>query len=165
MNAIRLNIQKTLQSGQSLLEVTFATAIVSLVLVAILSTVIQSVQNSRVALEQTQTTQYAQEALEWIRSERDVVGWGVFYSSISERQGGGSFLVYCLTELPSDLVSLFSFGGACEEVDVIGDTAFRREIELAVLSAEEIEVVVEVTRPGRSGDVITRLETRLANWE
>ncbi|MCD8484270.1 hypothetical protein LRY60_01485 [Candidatus Woesebacteria bacterium] len=67
------------QRGQSLIEVTFATAVVSLVLVAILSSVIQSVGNSRVAIEQTQATSLAQESMEWIRNQRDVIGWGVFF--------------------------------------------------------------------------------------
>lgn len=151
------------QQGQSLIEVTFATAVVSLVLVSILSSVIQSVSNSRVALEQTQATSLAQESLEWIRNQRDVVGWGVFSSALEAR---GSDVTYCLSSLPENFaVLLLSSPGSCTDEEVIGDTNFSREIRLQRTSATEVVVESVVTRPSRSGEIATRLETVLTDWE
>lgn len=153
----------TTQTGQSLIEVTFATAVVSLVLVAILSSVIQSVSNSRVALEQTQATSLAQESLEWVRNQRDVVGWGVFSSAIEAR---GNNVTYCLTTLPENFATLLlSTPGECTDEEVITDTNFSRELQLERTSATEVVVVSTVTRPGSSGEITTRLETVLADWE
>lgn len=151
------------QRGQSLIEVTFATAVVSLVLVAILSSVIQSVQNSRVALEQTRTTNFAQEAIEWIRSERDVIGWGVLHSAVNSRAGD---VTYCVPTLPDTFDELLtSQSGECETDEKIPDTEFRRSLQFEVLSATQVEVTARVTRPGSSGEVTTTLNTILADFE
>ncbi len=151
------------RAGQSLIEVTFATAMVSLVLVAILSSVIQSVGNSRVALEQTQATSYAQESLEWVRNQRDVVGWGVFSSALEAR---GSTVEYCVPTLPSTFADLIvSSPGECTDEEVIADTQFLRELTLERVSDTEVVVVSTVTRPGSSGEITTSLETVLADWE
>lgn len=151
------------QAGQSLIEVTFATAVVSLVLVAILSTVIQSVQNSRVSLEQTRATQYAQEVLEWTRSQRDNVGWGVFYSALVNR---GSVVTYCLPSMPVDYATLLAQSpGPCNEEQKMSDSQFQRVMRITVLSPTQVEIVAEVTRPGRTGMITTSLDTILTDWE
>jgi type II secretory pathway pseudopilin PulG len=150
-------------SGQSLIEVSFATAIVSLVLVAILSTVIQSVQNSRVSLEQTRATQYSQEALEWARSQRDLSGWGVFSSSISTV---GPNITFCVSAVPEDLETLLAQPvGDCDDETFIGETQFQRHVIFDVLSPTQIQVTAEVTRPGKTGVITTTLETILADYE
>ncbi len=97
-------------AGQTLVEVTFATAVISLVLVALLSTVIQSLRNARVSLEQTKSTQYAQEVVEWLRSVRDREGWGQFYGNLASV---GADLTYCLPTIASssaDLILLAAGG-------------------------------------------------------
>ncbi len=151
------------QSGQSLIEVTFATAVVSLVLVTILSSVIQSVSNSRVALEQTKATSLAQESLEWTRNQRDITGWGVFSSALEARGGD---VTYCLASLPDNFaVLLLSTPGSCSEDEVVPETTFIRELHLFRTSATEVVAESFVTRPGRSGVITTRLETVLKDWE
>ncbi|MCD8507251.1 hypothetical protein LRY65_00135 [Candidatus Woesebacteria bacterium] len=151
------------QRGQSLIEVTFATAVVSLVLVAILSSVIQSVGNSRVAIEQTQATSLAQESMEWIRNQRDVIGWGVFSSALEARGGD---VTYCVPSLPATFADLITATpGECTDNEVVTDTQFQRELRLQRLSDTEVAVESMVTRPGRSGEITTRLETVLADWE
>lgn len=151
------------QAGQSLIEVTFATAVVSLVLVALLSSVIQSLSNSRVSLEQTRSSQYAQEVLEWLRRTRDNEGWGEFYTNISSV---GSSLTYCLPTVATDSAALIGLNeGACSELQVISGTSFRRELDLEVLSPTQIQATARVIRPGRSGTIITSLETLLGDWQ
>src|SRR5690348_13885888 len=99
------------QSGQSLIEVMFATAVVALVLIAVLSSIILSLRNARFALEQTKATGYAQATLEWLRQQRDIVGWGVFSTSVINR---GSSVKFCLTSLPSDYAALMALNtGDC----------------------------------------------------
>lgn len=152
------------QSGQSLIEVTFATAVVSLVLVTLLSSVISSVQNSRVALEQTRSTQLANETLEWFRGQRDGQGWGPFHSALDAR---GPQLMYCLPALPADFATLMSTSqlAVCSDAQVITGTNFKRRVEVTVVSDTQVRVVSEVSRPGKSGTITTTLETILTHWE
>lgn len=150
-------------SGQSLIEVTFATGVVALVLVALLSGVIQAMQSSRVSLEQTRSTQYAQEGLEWTRGERNRLGWGPF---LSYTQTASNPVTFCLETLPVDFPTLFSLAaGPCTSEQVVGEGPYRREIMLRVLSAEQVEVTVSVTRPGEQGDIITSQASILSDWE
>lgn len=152
------------RSGQSLIEVTFAIAVVSLVLVTLSSSVISSVQNSRVALEQTRSTQYAQEALEWFRGQRDAIGWGPFHSALDAR---GPQLLYCLPSIPADFATLMSDSqeAACPEEDVIPSTNFSRRVEINVVSDTQVRVVSSVSRPGKAGTITTTLETIFTHWE
>ncbi len=150
-------------SGQSLVEVAFATMVVSMVLVALLSSIIQSMRNSRVALEQTKANQYAEETLEWLRQERDANGWGVFQSSLANE---GTNLTFCVATISADLAELLDAGtGACTEEDVIPNTIFTRELDIDVLSTTQVRATTTVNRPGRSGTITTQLETILSDTQ
>ncbi len=151
------------QAGQSLIEVTFATAVVSLVLVALLSSVIQSLRNARVSLEQTKSTQYAQEVIEWLRSVRDQEGWGTFYGNLASV---GNDTIYCLPAVASSSADLIALEvGACDEITVITATNYRRQVELQLPAANQVKAIVSVSRPGRTGTITTTLETVLGDWE
>lgn len=150
-------------SGQTLVEVTFATAVVSLVLVALLSSVIQSLRNARQSLEQTKSTQYAQEVLEWLRGTRDREGWGVFYGNLV---AVGTDLTYCLPAVASDSADLVLLDlGACAEDEVIPDTIYTRQLRLEILSTSQIKATSQVSRPGRAGTITTTIESLLGDWE
>lgn len=149
------------QKGQSLIEVAFATAVVSIVLVALLSSVIQAMSNSRVALEQTKTTQYQQEVVEWLHQQRDVEGWGVF---ASEFAAVGNDLTYCLPSVPEDFAALTnSESGPCDNEEVIPETLFQRSLGVEVLSPQEIRFTVSVTRPGKSGIITSQYQVVLSD--
>lgn len=151
------------QSGQSLIEVTFATGVVALILVTLLSGVIQAMQSSRTALEQSRSTQYAQEGLEWVRGERNRLGWGPFLSSI---QASGNPVTHCVPTIPADLATLLAdASGECATEQVIEESPYRRSITFQVLTQEQIRVTVNVVRPGEQGDVITTQTSLLSDWE
>lgn len=137
--------------------------VVSLVLVALLSSIIQSMRNSRVALEQTKSTQYANEVLEWLRQERDARGWGVFASSLA---AVGSDLTYCVATMSADINALLDSGtGVCEEGETIAETVYTRELNITIVSSQEIQAEAVVRRPGKSGVITTTLETRLSDTQ
>lgn len=153
-------------SGQSLIEVTFAAAVVGLVLVAILSTVIATIRQARIALEQTQATQYGQAAVEWLRSTRDQQGWGAWYSELADR---GATQTYCWPTLPNTFDAwLAQSTGACNENETIPpDSEFQRQIQLQIGGGpvEEVTITITITRPGQGGEVINTFTTTLTNWE
>jgi type II secretory pathway pseudopilin PulG len=149
------------QAGQSLIEVAFATAVVSVVLVGLLTSVTQSMSNSPIALEQTRSTQYAQEVIEWLRQRRDVEGWGTFANNFS---AVGANLLYCLPTLPATTEALVGAGtGVCDENGVIPETAYVRELQVESLSATEIRFTVTVDRPGKGGTVTTQYQAVLSD--
>lgn len=151
------------QAGQSLIEVAFATAVVSVVLVGLLSSVIQSMSNSRIALEQTRSTQYAQEVIEWLRQRRDVEGWGTFATNFS---AVGTDLLYCLPTLPDSTSALVGAGsGMCDENGSIPETEYVRELQVETLSATEMRFTVTVDRPGKGGIVTTKYQAVLSDAE
>lgn len=154
-------MKRTRSAGQSILEVLFATAVVALVLVAILSTIIASLRNARSSMEQSQTTSYANEVLEWLRRERDQQGWVVFSES---GPGVGNTVVYCLDVLPASIQALSSKSGVCGST-TIPDSAFIRQLSLQRLSDEEIEASITVTRPSRAGTTETLLKGRFTKWQ
>lgn len=153
------------QKGQSLIEVTFASAVVALVLVAVLSLVITSLQQARRALEQPKATQHAQAAVEWIRSQRDQAGWGSFYSALAAK---GGTQTYCWQELPVDFSTwVAQSDGECDPEDVMPETDIQRTILLNVVAGppQSIEVQVEVARPGQGGEIVNTLQTSFTDWE
>lgn len=59
------------QSGQSLFEVVVALAISALVVVALVSLVSGSIRNATFSKNKSLASNYAQEAVEWLRGQRD----------------------------------------------------------------------------------------------
>ena len=153
---------KRFELGQSILEILFATAVVALVLVAILSTIIASVRNSRTSLEQSRATSYANEALEWFRKERDTLGWVAFSSN---GPGVGSTQTYCFATYPSGIELINSVVGECEMNQTIPDSVFRREIVLQRLNQDDLVVTVTIYRPSRAGETATVLQGRFSQWQ
>ncbi len=151
------------EAGQSIIEVLFATLVVALVLVAVLSTIITSFRNARISLEQSRSTKYASEVNEWLRRHRDAIGWQEFAEVVGPVGAAGT---YCLPIVPNSFDSLAEY--ATPECDVnqsIEGTDFYRELNLNRISEEEVESVVTVYRPGRAESVPTVITNRFSKWQ
>jgi len=149
------------QAGVSLLEVLFATAAVSLVMVAVLSTIISSLQNSRSSLEQAKATQYSREVLEWLRQERDSIGWTAF----AENMPSTGTNTYCLSNMPLSVGGLSDMAGECEEDQEIANTIYTRSLDITRTNAGQVDVEVTISRPDSTGTVTTRTNMTLAEWQ
>jgi type II secretory pathway pseudopilin PulG len=153
---------KHVELGQSILEILFATAVVALVLVAVLSTIIASLRNSRTSLEQTRATNYANEALEWFRKERDTLGWAAFSQP---GPGVGATQTYCFATYPSGIELINTVAGVCESTQTIPDSVFRREVLISRLTPDDLTVTVTIFRPSREGETATVLQGRFSQWQ
>lgn len=60
-----------LQRGQSLFEVVLALGVIAAITVGIVSLTVSSIRNAAFSKNKTLAGRYAQEAIEWLRSERD----------------------------------------------------------------------------------------------
>lgn len=136
------------QSGQSLIEVLTALAVVLLVIIALIRATTIAIKSSDFSKTQALATVYTQEAMEWIRAERDK-GW----DNISDQTPVNSL---CLNELSW-------LGGSC---DYILADRFKREVSLANVGGEgnKIEVKVVVSWQDAGGDHQSQLTTYLSNW-
>lgn len=99
--------------GQSLFEVLLALFIITLIIVAvvILSTI--SISNSLFSKNKTLASKYTQEAIEWVRSEKES-DINLFFTNLTG--------TYCLDQ------SYFDNPGVCGELEIITDTIFTREM-------------------------------------
>lgn len=69
-----------MRKGQMLLEVVLGLAIVTIVMVALVSLSTRSIKNSDFSRSQAEATSYANEAMEWIRADRNTKGWGAWWN-------------------------------------------------------------------------------------
>lgn len=103
-------------SGQSLFEVTIALGVIALILVGIVPLAITSVRNASFSNNNAQATKYVQEAVEWLRQERDG-DWDNFVQKGNQEN-------YCLRQ------TNWNSSGFCGPTDFIPGTAFLREVNL-----------------------------------
>jgi type II secretory pathway pseudopilin PulG len=73
------------QRGQTIVEILLAAAVVAVALTALVAVVTTSLNHNRMAKERTIATRQAQEALEWVRTIRDVSGsWSGFTAELDK---------------------------------------------------------------------------------
>lgn len=125
--------------GQSLFELVVAIAISALIVVAMVSLAVNSIQNSNYAKNKAVASSYAQQAMEWLRGQRD----GGIDDFISKTQDAGAIKV-CLNEFP-DLIDELVVA-ACSSGTTISGTPFMRQVTFSVAPQNGREVVeAEVT--------------------
>ncbi len=139
--------------GQSLFEVVVAIGIVSAILVGVMSLATDSISNSTFSREQALAQTYTQEAIEWLRGQRDM-DWDTFLGHAS---GGGT--VWCLQTLSWDN------SGACSLSETIPGTNFRRQVNLSTVTMDEVRVVVSTYWEGTGGQHKAEVTTKLNNWK
>lgn len=146
------------QSGQLLIEAIVATVIITLVLVALVSAITFSLTNAQYSRNKALATKYAQEAVEWLRKERDT-GWYTFNSMAPDTS-----TTYCISTFPANISSLT--GGVCAGSYINDDyDVFQREMTLTGNAADDrVTVTVRVywQQGLRTEEVI--VNTYLTKW-
>lgn len=89
--------------GQTLFEVTIAVAVAVMVIISIVAAATVSVRNANFARNQAEATRFAQEALEWIRAQRDASTWEDFLNTVkfNEYPPAVNEISYCLPPILS----------------------------------------------------------------
>lgn len=143
------------QHGQTLVEVVVSIFVISLILIALMSAVNFSLTNTQYAKNKAIATKYAQEAVEWLRSERDS-SWNTFYnrSSIAGR-------TYCVKSVPSWPMT----EGVCNSGDYINNTYFLRQIVLTRSGADKVLINVNISWSQGSRTPSINIGTFLTKWE
>lgn len=158
--------KETRKDGFTIVELVVATAIVSLVLVAVTAGVTFSIRNSRFSQEKSLSVRYAQEGIEWMRYHRDILGWGNFNATLNQRFGSGNSFILCLNNIeletePTQDLSI-NHGGECEENPIEGK--YVRILEVNRQSDNVIELVSRVSWDNSGEPERTIIQTSLYRW-
>lgn len=89
--------------GQSLLEVVIALGIIVVVLVGLVRVTTLSVRNTSSSQNEAQTARYGTEVSEWLKNEKDILGWVSFKDATATSHPG----TWCL---PSSPLTIFPDG-------------------------------------------------------
>lgn len=127
------------ESGQSLYELVVAIAISALIVVAMVSLAVNSIQNSNFSRNKALASTYAQQALEWLRGQRDK-NTSVFIANAGAIAGSHS--VWCLSDISTDTKG-WSISHACGTGDLIAGTPFTREVTFTITTAPSGNKIVE----------------------
>lgn len=136
--------------GQSLVEVMVAVAILALVLTALVLGTTVAMRNANFSKNQAQATKYSQEAMEWLRSQRDQ-GWDAFSSHIGP---------FCLNSL-----TWTGTAGFCSSSNYSLDGMFKRQVVLFNL-VDKVQTKVTVSWQGTSGKIHqSKLTSYFTKWQ
>ena len=153
--------RKSGDAGQTLVEILVAVAMVVLVLVAVVGRSVDSVRNSIFSRNQILATRFAQEGVEWTRSQRDRLGWNALVSALDSDP-----VTYCVLALTDSIENLTS--GTCSSV-ILG-TIFNREVFIDYEDepnppGDYVDITVTVSWSDQVGDHASELGTRLSQWD
>ena len=112
-----------LEKGQSLFEVVVALGISALIIVALVSLVSNSIQNANFSKDKTLAANYAQEATEWLRQQRDSDP-ATFFGTDTVIQA----VPICFDDLNWNNVLNGNIGNCPDGSSISNNTPFTREI-------------------------------------
>lgn len=112
-----MNIQNSTR-GQTLFELVIALGVGTLIVTSIVALVTASLRNSNFAKNKTEANKYTQEALEWLRSEKER-DWAGFWA----RSANPSFWCLVTPSWPGSQ-------GQCSGSQYITGTSFIRQVNL-----------------------------------
>ena len=138
------NLRLDLRRGQTIIEVIMATGVVGLVMTAIVAIASVSVRNTAQAKAKTLGTKFSQEAMDYLRQQRGVLGWESFVATV---QQDGTNARYCLSTIPTSTAAFQALGNrscnANEKVDNKG--IFTRYADLQIINGTPQRLRVTVT--------------------
>jgi Tfp pilus assembly protein PilV len=127
----KLNIFKKADKGQSMFEVVIALLIISMIIVGVVSVSTTSLSNSVFSRNKNQAGKYSQEAIEWLRSQREQSS-STFATNVATAN-------YCLQTLA------WTNTGLCTSSEFIdGSTVFIREVTFST-SIVSTKTIVEAS--------------------
>lgn len=141
-----------IRRGTTILEVIIATAMISMAVISALALATRSQSQNTYARKSAEAGKYASQAADWLRGERDNLG----YTAVASISG-----TYCLASLPASFSQLPS-AGDCGPSDLINNV-FKRSMFLDNLNPDKVIVTINVSWE----EVTTRISTvtlELTQW-
>lgn len=132
LEAVMFAKQKKIKliSGQSMFEVVLALFIITLITVAIVLLSTKSISNSLFSRSKTQASRYSQEAIEWLRNQRETN-----QDTFSTYSGTPT---YCLNSNPPS----FANSGACSSAELIPNTIYKRQLSFTTTTVSGKTIIM-----------------------
>ncbi len=145
---------KKYNKGQSLFEVILALALTTLIMVALVALVSNSIKNSAYSKNKTYATRHTQAASEWLRGQREE-DWDVFSTNF----------LFCPTPPHVQCLDTFAWGncGTCSDTEFI-DNLFKREVSFSDIATDSVTVEVKTYWLDSDGIHEVRSSTILTDW-
>jgi Tfp pilus assembly protein PilV len=148
----KLKIQNLkLLAGQSIFEIVLAVGVVTVVLVALVALVSTAQKNTTAAKNRSEGTRMIQEAIEWLRYQRDL-DWGTFYARTSGNP------TWCLNSLDWNTQS--SCTGSQSGKPFSREVAFTRTPS----DPNTVKAAIKVRWVDGQGSHEIKSETYFTNW-
>lgn len=146
---------KPMLFGQSLFEVVMALAILAVILTGIVSLTSKSVTTASFSKNKAQANRYASEAIEYLRAQKEFLGWPAFQTAVTASGG-----VWCMNDLT------FTVSGACDPANPshnIGSSIFQRTLSTQE-NTDNIDVTVTVSWTDEKGFHETKTVSSISDW-
>lgn len=140
-----------MEKGQSLFEVVLSLAVVTLIIVALVALTSTSIRNANFSRNKSLATRFTQEAIEWLRGERDG-DWDAFATR--------ALTPWCLKSLDWNDAKV----GGCGSTDLISGTIFSREVTFSIIDAVNIDTEVKVYWQDAQGLHEVKTVTTFTDW-
>lgn len=127
-------MKKRNNAGQTIIEIIIATAVVAIVMTALMMGLTYSIKNSSQARYKSLANQLAEEGMEFFRQQRALIGWEEFNATLAAND-------YCVEEDVPETLSGLSTASECEGITSVG-TSFERR---ALVTKPGDKVRVELT--------------------
>lgn len=153
--------------GTSIIEVVIAAALISISVIAALSLANHSQKQNTYARDLAEASKYIAEGADWLRTERDELGWATMAAKVEEDDAVGD-TSYCLNSLPTsqeqtDFTNLTP--SSCDPTDFIPGTIFQRQVVIDPPAAGSgiLKATIVVTWSDNIAREAT-LEMELTQW-
>lgn len=141
-----------MKKGQSLFEVVIAIGVIGIIIAGVVSLAAGSIRNSTFSRNNSLATRYAQEAIEWMRGERDA-DWVTFYNRATVAGN-----MYCLDSLS------WAKARPCNAGEYIAGTILTRRVIFTPVPTLEVEAEVTVLWADSQGIHQVASSTVYTDW-
>ncbi len=124
-----------LRRGTSIIEIVIATALISVSIISALSLANHTQKQNTYAKNLAEATKYTTQASDWIRTQRNDLGW----ATLAAKDSGS----YCLNTLPSDFTLIQD--GVCAPGSYMLNTQFQRNLTIQKPTLESLKFTIEVS--------------------
>ena len=153
-----------LLSGQTILEILVAAAIITTLFVGLLSLNTNSMKGSTYTKELNQANEYASQLADWLKNQKNTLGWTTLFDLLNE-DTNNDYVTYCFNNLPTSLNNFRNLSNSnCPSSSYITNTNFQRSAVFDLASHNQGIINVEITVQWEEGAKQVNLNTQLNRW-
>ena len=140
--------------GTSIIEILIATTMISVAVIAALSLMNRSQSQNIYARDLSEATRYNTQAADWIRTQRDTLGFATIYAYAEDATD------YCLNSFPSDFTYIVAESCGTE---YITGTVYQRKITMSKPDVNTLKFIIIVSWQEKTTRQAT-IEMELNKW-